>query len=38
MNARLNNESEIEADDPETLLVVEDLQTGSNIPGPGPSI
>ena len=38
MNARLNGESEIEADDPETVLVVEDIKDGSHIPGPGPTM
>ena len=38
MNARLNNESYVESDDPETVLVVEDIKDGSNIPGPGPTM
>lgn len=34
----LNRETDLEADDPETVLVVEDLKTGAHIPGPGPSL
>ena len=38
MNARLNGESDIEADDPETVLVIEDIKDSSHIPGPGPTM
>jgi aerobic C4-dicarboxylate transport protein len=37
MHRHLNQESEAEADDPEAVLVAEDIEEGSRVPGPGPT-
>ena len=37
MHRHLNQESEAEADDPEAVLVAEDIEEESRVPGPGPT-
>jgi aerobic C4-dicarboxylate transport protein len=38
MHRHLNQETDQEADHPETVLVTEDLSKGTHIPGQGPSL